>query len=82
MLVAATFGVLLQLVLQANAEYIKLVDNFIPVPGGSNNHNYANVDLILDIAKRIPVQVKNSHMHMHMHRIMLKFTPVMYTLTP
>ena len=41
---------------QANAEYIKLADNFIPVPGGSNNHNYANVDLILDIAKRIPVQ--------------------------
>lgn len=26
------------------------------MPGGSNNHNYANVDLILDIAKRIPVQ--------------------------
>ncbi len=43
---------------QANAEYIKLADNFIPVLGGSNNHNYANVDLILDIAKRIPVEVK------------------------
>ncbi len=42
--------------LQANAEFIKLADNFIPVPGGSNNHNYANVDLILDIAKRVPVQ--------------------------
>ena len=47
---------LLPLSFQANAEYIKLADNFIPVPGGSNNHNYANVDLILDIAKRIPVQ--------------------------
>ena len=42
---------------QANAEYIKLADNFILVPGGSNNHNYANITLILDIARRIPVQV-------------------------
>ncbi|KAL5475565.1 hypothetical protein EMCRGX_G025395 [Ephydatia muelleri] len=42
--------------MKANAEYIRLADNYIPVPGGSNNHNYANVDLILDIAKRIPVQ--------------------------
>ena len=46
---------------KANAEYIKLADNFIPVPGGSNNHNYANVDLILDIAKRIQVQVGGSN---------------------
>lgn len=42
--------------LKANAEYIRLADNYITVPGGSNNHNYANVELILDIAKRIPVQ--------------------------
>ena len=41
----------------ANAEYIKLADSIIPVPGGSNNHNYANVDLILDIAKRCNVHV-------------------------
>ena len=50
---------------KANAEYIKLADNFIPVPGGSNNHNYANVDLILDIAKRIQVQVGGSNVSMH-----------------
>lgn len=31
-------------------------DHCIPVPGGSNNNNYANCDLILDIAKRIPVE--------------------------
>ena len=43
--------------LQANAEYIKMADQYVPVPGGTNNHNYANVELILDIAKRIPVQV-------------------------
>ena len=38
--------------LEANAEYIKLADNYILVPGGSNNNNYANVELILDIARR------------------------------
>ncbi len=42
--------------LKANAEYIRMADHCIPVPGGSNNNNYANCDLILDIAKRIPVQ--------------------------
>ncbi|XP_078663986.1 acetyl-CoA carboxylase-like isoform X7 [Branchiostoma floridae x Branchiostoma belcheri] len=42
--------------LKANAEYIKMADQYVPVPGGPNNNNYANVDLILDIAKRIPVQ--------------------------
>lgn len=44
--------------MQANAEYIKLADSIIPVPGGSNNHNYANCDLILDVAKRSNVQVR------------------------
>ena len=44
--------------MQANAEFIKLADSIIPVPGGSNNHNYANVDLILDVAKRSNVQVR------------------------
>ncbi|XP_033643702.1 acetyl-CoA carboxylase-like isoform X2 [Asterias rubens] len=38
--------------LTANAEYIKHADHYVPVPGGSNNNNYANVELILDIAKR------------------------------
>lgn len=33
-----------------------MADHYVPVPGGSNNNNYANVELILDIAKRIPVQ--------------------------
>lgn len=43
--------------LKANAEYIKLADHYVPVPGGPNNNNYANVELILDIAKRMNVQV-------------------------
>lgn len=40
-----------------SAEYIKMADHYVPVPGGPNNNNYANVELIVDIAKRIPVQV-------------------------
>uniref|UniRef100_A0A1X7VP53 Uncharacterized protein n=1 Tax=Amphimedon queenslandica TaxID=400682 RepID=A0A1X7VP53_AMPQE len=39
--------------MKANAEFIHLADNYLPVPGGTNNYNYANVDLILDLAKRI-----------------------------
>ena len=42
----------------ANAEYIKMADHYVPVPGGTNNNNYANVELILDIALRTQVQVK------------------------
>ncbi|XP_008215451.1 acetyl-CoA carboxylase isoform X2 [Nasonia vitripennis] len=42
--------------LKANAEYIKMADQYVPVPGGSNNNNYANVELIVDIANRTQVQ--------------------------
>ncbi|XP_043827164.1 acetyl-CoA carboxylase 2 isoform X2 [Dromiciops gliroides] len=42
--------------LKANAEYIKMADHYVPVPGGPNNNNYANVELIVDISKRLPVQ--------------------------
>lgn len=45
-------------------EYIKMADHYVPVPGGPNNNNYANVELIVDIAKRIPVQVGfKNHLH-------------------
>lgn len=37
---------------QANAAYIHLADEFVQVPGGSNNNNYANIRLITDIAER------------------------------
>mmetsp|Transcript_4601 Transcript_4601/g.13903 ORF Transcript_4601/g.13903 Transcript_4601/m.13903 type:complete len:2305 (+) Transcript_4601:192-7106(+) len=36
----------------ANAEFIRLADTLVSVPGGSNNKNYANVELITDIAER------------------------------
>ncbi|OAD57807.1 Acetyl-CoA carboxylase [Eufriesea mexicana] len=42
--------------LKANAEYIKMADQYVPVPGGTNNNNYANVELIVDIAVRTQVQ--------------------------
>ncbi|KAJ8868693.1 hypothetical protein PR048_030232 [Dryococelus australis] len=42
--------------LKANAEYIKMADLYVPVPGGANNNNYANVELILDIALRTQAQ--------------------------
>ncbi|XP_023324976.1 acetyl-CoA carboxylase-like isoform X2 [Eurytemora carolleeae] len=38
--------------MKANAEYIKLADYTVSVPGGSNNNNFANVECIIDIAKR------------------------------
>lgn len=36
----------------ANAEYVRMADMWTSVPGGSNNHNFANVDLIADLADR------------------------------
>ena len=36
----------------ANAEFIRYADDFIEVPGGKNVNNYANVDLITEIAVR------------------------------
>ncbi|ORC84477.1 putative acetyl-CoA carboxylase [Trypanosoma theileri] len=36
--------------LRANAEFISLADRNVPVPGGPNSNNYANVDLIMHTA--------------------------------
>lgn len=41
--------------LEANSEYIRMADQYVEVPGGTNNNNYANVDLIVDIAERTEV---------------------------
>lgn len=41
--------------LKVNAEYIRMADRYIEVPGGTNNNNYANVELIVDIAERAGV---------------------------
>jgi acetyl-CoA carboxylase/biotin carboxylase 1 len=36
--------------LKANAEFVRLADTYVMVPGGKNSNNYANVDLIVKIA--------------------------------
>ena len=41
----------------ANAEYIKLADEYVEVPSGPNYQNYANVDLIVNLARKYHVQV-------------------------
>ncbi|TLD19570.1 hypothetical protein PspLS_09710 [Pyricularia sp. CBS 133598] len=41
--------------LQANADYIRMADHYVEVPGGTNNNNYANVELIVDVAERMNV---------------------------
>jgi acetyl-CoA carboxylase / biotin carboxylase 1 len=41
--------------LKINAEYIRMADRYVEVPGGTNNHNYANVDFIVDVAERAGV---------------------------
>lgn len=41
--------------MKANAEYIRMADRYVEVPGGTNNNNYANVDLIVDVAERTGV---------------------------
>jgi len=38
--------------LNANAEFIRNADDFIEVPGGKNSNNYANVNLIVNVAIR------------------------------
>nr|QEG99472.1 cytosolic acetyl-CoA carboxylase 2 [Lolium rigidum] len=41
--------------LRINAEHIRIADQFLEVPGGTNNNNYANVQLIVEIAERTRV---------------------------
>lgn len=58
--------------LAANADYIRMADQYVEVPGGTNNNNYANVDLIVDVAERMGVHavwagwyVLSSSPHIH-----------------
>ncbi|KAG2485379.1 hypothetical protein HYH03_015868 [Edaphochlamys debaryana] len=41
--------------MRVNAEHIALADQFVEVPGGTNNNNYANVELIVNLALRAGV---------------------------
>ena len=38
------------------AEYIRYADHYVNVQGGPSHMNYSNCELILDIAKRFPVE--------------------------
>eukprot|EP01138_Halocafeteria_seosinensis_P000421 gb/GECG01000434.1/.p1 GENE.gb/GECG01000434.1/~~gb/GECG01000434.1/.p1 ORF type:complete len:2813 (+),score=333.03 gb/GECG01000434.1/:1-8439(+) len=39
--------------IKANAEYIRMADEFVEVPGGANNNNYANVQRIIETAEAV-----------------------------
>ncbi|KAJ3082689.1 acetyl-coenzyme-A carboxylase [Rhizoclosmatium hyalinum] len=41
--------------LKVNAEYIRMADQYVEVPGGTANNNYSNVELIVDVAQRTGV---------------------------
>ena len=47
--------------LKAAAEYIKIADHYVLTPGGANNNNYANVELIVDLARRHKAQVNGKY---------------------
>ncbi|CAF3984611.1 unnamed protein product [Rotaria sp. Silwood2] len=42
--------------MKANAEYIRYADHYVNIQGGPSHMNYSNCELILDIAKRFPVE--------------------------
>lgn len=41
--------------MQNDAEHVRMADQFIEVPGGSNDNNYANTALITELAERANV---------------------------
>ena len=41
--------------MRIDAEHIRMADQFVEVPGGSNNNNYGNVQLIVQVADRANV---------------------------
>ena len=42
--------------LEANAEFVRLADQYVLAPGGANHNNYANCELIAEIARTKSVQ--------------------------
>jgi len=51
--------------MNANAEYIRMADEIVDVPGGPNNNNYANVMLIVEIAMRYVREPSTSFSNNH-----------------
>lgn len=44
------------ILLFCRTEYIRYADHYVNVQGGPSHMNYSNCELILDIAKRFPVE--------------------------
>lgn len=40
--------------MRINAEHIRIADQFVEVAGGTNNNNYANVQLIVEVCTETP----------------------------
>jgi len=43
--------------MRANAEHIRMADGFVEVAGGTNNNNYANVNLIVEVSATMAVSL-------------------------
>lgn len=43
--------------IESNTEFVRIADGHVEVPSGPNMYNYANVDLIVNTAKDLGVQV-------------------------
>lgn len=41
--------------MRINAEHIRIADQFVEVPGGTNNNNYANVQLIVEVCMFVSI---------------------------
>jgi acetyl-CoA carboxylase/biotin carboxylase 1 len=53
--------------MKANCEYIRFADEVVDVPGGTNNNNYANINLICELAEKCEVDaVEKLHLLDHL----------------
>lgn len=43
--------------MRINAEHIRIADQFVEVPGGTNNNNYANVQLIVEVGSSLQLPI-------------------------
>lgn len=54
--------------MRINAEHIRIADQFLEVPGGTNNNNYANVQLIVEVC-----MLSSSLIYFHVFQFFLLF---------
>jgi acetyl-CoA carboxylase/biotin carboxylase 1 len=50
-----------------------MADQYVEVPGGTNNNNYANVDVIVDVAERTGVHAVWAGWYVDAHSPLLGF---------